>query len=72
MAPCPASFDLIDPVIFEIGPFALRWYALAYIAGFFLGLFYVLKLIARPRLWTTHASPKAAPARIIPPRGGWN
>ncbi|MFC4725496.1 prolipoprotein diacylglyceryl transferase [Glycocaulis abyssi] len=61
MALCPASFDLIDPVIFEIGPFALRWYALAYIAGFFLGLFYVLKLVARPRLWTTHANPKAAP-----------
>lgn len=61
MALCPASFDLIDPVIFEIGPFALRWYALAYIAGFFLGLFYVLRLIARPGLWTVHAGPKAAP-----------
>ena len=45
MQTCPASFDLIDPILFTIGPdgfnlgthepawFALRWYALAYIAG---------------------------------------
>ncbi len=23
----------LDPIIFEIGPFALRWYSLAYIGG---------------------------------------
>ncbi|MGH6947531.1 MAG: prolipoprotein diacylglyceryl transferase [Kiloniellales bacterium] len=31
------AFPDIDPVIFEIGPFALRWYALAYIVGLLLG-----------------------------------
>ncbi len=35
----------LDPIIFSIGPFAVRWYALAYIAGLFLALWYMLKLI---------------------------
>ncbi len=26
-------FPVIDPVAVEIGPFAIRWYALAYITG---------------------------------------
>ncbi len=30
-------FPAIDPVLVEIGPFAIRWYALAYIAGIVLG-----------------------------------
>ncbi|WP_198377801.1 prolipoprotein diacylglyceryl transferase [Neoroseomonas rubea] len=30
-------FPVIDPVLVEIGPFAIRWYALAYIAGILLG-----------------------------------
>ncbi len=34
------AFPAIDPVIFEIGPFAIRWYALAYIAGLFAGVWY--------------------------------
>ncbi|QIK80034.1 prolipoprotein diacylglyceryl transferase [Sphingomonas piscis] len=38
----------LDPVIFQIGAFALRWYSLAYIAGIFLGYWYLLKLIAKP------------------------
>ncbi|WP_419899599.1 prolipoprotein diacylglyceryl transferase [Roseomonas sp. USHLN139] len=30
-------FPAIDPVLVEIGPFAIRWYALAYIAGILIG-----------------------------------
>ena len=30
-------FPVIDPVAVAIGPFAVRWYALAYIAGIVLG-----------------------------------
>ncbi|MEM6602703.1 MAG: prolipoprotein diacylglyceryl transferase [Pseudomonadota bacterium] len=40
-------FPNIDPVIVEIGPVAIRWYALAYIAGLFLGLKYTNYLIQR-------------------------
>ncbi len=39
-------FPNIDPVIFEIGPLAIRWYAMAYIAGLLIGWRYVLRLIA--------------------------
>ena len=31
------AFPAIDPVLVEIGPFALRWYALAYVAGLLIG-----------------------------------
>ncbi|WP_025899721.1 prolipoprotein diacylglyceryl transferase [Sneathiella glossodoripedis] len=31
------SFPEIDPILFSIGPFAIRWYALAYIAGLVIG-----------------------------------
>ena len=44
-------FPSLDPVIFEIGPFALRWYALAYIAGLMLGWRYVIVLSQSARLW---------------------
>ena len=30
-------FPVIDPILIEIGPLAIRWYALAYIAGIVLG-----------------------------------
>ena len=38
-------FPNIDPVLVEIGPIAIRWYSLAYIAGLFLGWWYVTKLL---------------------------
>lgn len=31
------SYPEIDPVLFQIGPFAIRWYALAYIVGLVIG-----------------------------------
>jgi len=31
------TFPEIDPIIFSIGPLAIRWYALAYIAGLIIG-----------------------------------
>jgi phosphatidylglycerol---prolipoprotein diacylglyceryl transferase len=41
-------FPGIDPVAIAIGPFAIRWYALAYIAGLLLGWRYTLVLADRP------------------------
>ncbi|HZH46669.1 MAG TPA: prolipoprotein diacylglyceryl transferase [Roseococcus sp.] len=45
---------MIDPVALQIGPFAIRWYALAYIAGIVLGWRIARRLVeARPRAGTT-------------------
>lgn len=44
-------FPAFDPVIVTIGPFAIRWYALAYIFGILLGWFYARILIRSQRLW---------------------
>lgn len=44
-------FPAIDPILLEIGPFAIRWYALAYITGLLLGWFYMKRLVSRPGLW---------------------
>ncbi len=38
----------LDPVALNLGFFELRWYSLAYLAGIFLGYWYLLKLIAQP------------------------
>ena len=50
-------FPAIDPVLIEIGPFAIRWYALAYIAGIFLGWWYAKRLVADRRLWGPAGAP---------------
>jgi phosphatidylglycerol---prolipoprotein diacylglyceryl transferase len=41
-------FPAIDPVAIAIGPFVVRWYALAYIVGLLLGWRYCLVLADRP------------------------
>jgi phosphatidylglycerol:prolipoprotein diacylglycerol transferase len=40
----PMPFPNIDPVLLAIGPFVIRWYALAYIAGLLLGWWYMVFL----------------------------
>ncbi len=38
----------LSPVALDLGFFQLRWYSLAYLAGIFLGYWYLLKLLAQP------------------------
>ena len=42
-------YDLhISPVALHLGIFDLRWYSLGYLAGIFIGYWYLLKLLAQP------------------------
>jgi phosphatidylglycerol:prolipoprotein diacylglycerol transferase len=45
------QFPAFDPVLVSFGPFQIRWYALAYIAGILLGWVYSRALIRNERLW---------------------
>ena len=38
----------LSPVAIDLGFFQLRWYSLAYLAGIFLGYWYLLKLLKQP------------------------
>jgi phosphatidylglycerol:prolipoprotein diacylglycerol transferase len=52
-----------DPVLVHIGPLAIRWYALAYIAGILLGWRYAVLLVKNARLWPGTV-PTATPLQI--------
>jgi phosphatidylglycerol:prolipoprotein diacylglycerol transferase len=49
------AFPSIDPVIFAVGPIAVRWYALAYLAGIFAGIAYAKRLVMKPPALMTPA-----------------
>jgi len=56
-------FPDFDPVLIHLGPFAIRWYALAYISGILLGWRYMVRLIRTPKLWAEQ-TPTATPLQI--------
>ena len=45
------AFPVFDPVAIQIGPIAIRWYALAYIGGIVLGWIYARSLLKNEKLW---------------------
>ncbi len=45
------AYPEIDPVAVSLGPLAIRWYGLAYVAGILLGWWVARRMIARPELW---------------------
>ena len=44
-------YPTFDPVLISFGPFAIRWYALAFIAAILLGWLYARALTANARYW---------------------
>jgi len=67
LSPLAILFPDLRPEIFSVDignfSFALRWYALAYIAGFLLGWWIIQRLMARPALWPAHTAPMP-PAKV--------
>lgn len=47
----------INPILIAIGPVAIRWYALAYVAGIVLGWLYIGRLLRQESLWTPRKPP---------------
>jgi phosphatidylglycerol:prolipoprotein diacylglycerol transferase len=55
-------YPKIDPVLIQIGPFALRWYALSYIGGLLLGWWLLVRTLRQKYLWTNPPFKGKAPA----------
>jgi len=56
-------FPNFDPVLVHLGPIAIRWYALAYVAGILLGWRYAVRLARTLRL-QAFRGPVATPTQI--------
>src|SRR4051794_11228233 len=56
-------FPNFDPVLVHLGPIAIRWYALAYVAGILLGWRYAVALVKNASLWARRG-PAATPDQI--------
>jgi len=49
--PLAIPFPAFNPIAVSIGPFAIRWYALAYIGGILLGWVYARGILKSERAW---------------------
>jgi phosphatidylglycerol:prolipoprotein diacylglycerol transferase len=54
-------FPDFDPVLIQLGPLAIRWYALAYVAGIMLGWRWAVHLVRNSRLWRGTAPTATGP-----------
>ena len=52
-------FPAINPVLVQWGPLAIRWYALAYIAGLVLGWLLIRRIVSDDRYWIGKKRPSA-------------
>jgi phosphatidylglycerol:prolipoprotein diacylglycerol transferase len=50
-------FPDIDPIILSIGPLAIHWYGVGYVAGILFAWWYGRRLVSNPRLWAGGALP---------------
>ena len=57
------QFPDFDPVLIHLGPIAIRWYGLAYVAGILLGWRYAVSLTRNTALWGK-TQPTATPLQI--------
>lgn len=48
-------FPAFDPIVFSIGPFSIRWYALAYVGGILLAWWLARRIAANQTLWGGHS-----------------
>ena len=53
-------YPVIDPVALQLGPLAVKWYGLAYIAGLVLGWLYIRRILATTHLWGQSGPPTDA------------
>ena len=61
------SYPEIDPVAIQLGPLAVRWYALAYISGLLLGWWLLVRMLRQRSLWRNQpfsGKPPATPDDI--------
>ena len=45
------SYPHIDPVLVQLGPIAIRWYAISYIVGILLSWWIISRALRNPSLW---------------------
>ena len=55
--PLVIPYPVIDPVAIEIGPLAVRWYSLAYVAGLVGGAMLAARLVRYRQLWPVGVAP---------------
>jgi phosphatidylglycerol---prolipoprotein diacylglyceryl transferase len=51
------TFPNIDPVAIQLGPIAIKWYGLSYMAGLILGWLYIRRLLSTPHIWAGAKAP---------------